>query len=52
LTPKPISSLQFADATGQPGRRYVYVVVAVDTAGNRSPQSNRVTVDRLTPTGR
>jgi len=52
LTPKPISSLQFADATGQPGRRYVYVVVAVDTAGNRSPQSNRVAVDRLTTTGR
>jgi len=52
LTPKPITSLQYADTTLRAGQRYVFAIVAVDTAGNRGPESNRVTIDRLTPTGR
>lgn len=43
LTPAPIRDPRFDDATVQPGVRYVYVVVAVDTASprNTSAQSNR-----------
>lgn len=41
LTPKPITSLQYEDATVRAGVPYVYFVVAVDAAGNRSPRSNR-----------
>ncbi len=40
LTPKPIASLQYVDNTVRAGVRYVYFVVAVDAAGNRSPRSN------------
>ena len=42
LTPAPIKETTFRDTTVKPGTRYVYVVVAVDTAGNRSTPSNRV----------
>ena len=42
LTPSPIKETTFRDTTVTPGVRYVYAVVAVDTAGNRSPQSPRV----------
>jgi len=52
LTPKPITQLQFPDTTAQAGQRYVYYVVAVDTSGNRGPQSNRVQIDRFTSTGK
>jgi hypothetical protein len=52
LTPKPITSLQFADTTAQAGQRYSYWVVAVDTAGNRSPRSNGVNVERVPSAGK
>lgn len=42
LTPEPIQETTFRDAAVQPGVRYVYAVVAVDTAKNLSPQSARV----------
>lgn len=44
LTPDPIRETTFADRTARPGVRYVYAVVAVDTATvpNVSAQSNRV----------
>jgi hypothetical protein len=44
LTPTPIHETTFRDATVKPGTRYVYVVIAVDTAKppNRSGPSNRV----------
>ena len=42
LTPKPITSVQYVDTTVRAGVRYVYVVVAVDASGNRSPRSNAV----------
>jgi hypothetical protein len=44
LTPAPIHETTFRDATVKPGTRYVYVVIAVDTAKppNRSGPSNRV----------
>jgi hypothetical protein len=45
LTPlmsAPVSGLTFRDDTVQGGVRYVYAVVAVDKADNRSEQSNRV----------
>lgn len=43
LTPAPIREPRFDDRTVQPGARYVYVVVAVDTASprNTSAHSNR-----------
>jgi len=43
LTPQPIKDANYRDATVKPGVRYVYVVVAVDTAtpGNQSGQSTR-----------
>jgi len=40
VTPAPIEAATFND-TVQPGVRYVYAVVAVDKAGNRSAPSNR-----------
>lgn len=52
LTPTPITPLQFADTTARAGQRYVYYVVAVDTAGNRGPRSAGVTVERFTFTGK
>jgi hypothetical protein len=44
ITPKPIRETTYRDTAVKPGERYVYVVVAVDTAQppNVSPQSNRV----------
>ena len=44
LTPAPIKETTFRDTTVSAGVRYVYVVVAVDTATpqNVSAQSNRV----------
>jgi fibronectin type 3 domain-containing protein len=44
LTPTPITQLQFKDTTAQAGQRYVYYVVAVDNAGNRSQRSNPANV--------
>lgn len=43
LTPAPIRASSFEDRTVTPGTRYVYVVVAVDSAtpANRSGPSNR-----------
>ena len=43
LTPAPIGDSSFEDRTVTPGVRYVYVVVAVDSAtpANRSAPSNR-----------
>jgi len=40
LTPSPISATTFNDTVAA-GVRYVYTVVAVDAAGNRSGPSNR-----------
>ena len=42
LTPSPIKETTFKDTTVTAGVRYVYVVLAVDTAGNRSGPSPRV----------
>ena len=42
LTPTPIKETTFRDTSVTAGTRYVYVVVAVDSAGNRSAPSNRV----------
>jgi hypothetical protein len=43
ITPQPITVTTYRDETVKPGVRYVYAVVAVDTAvpQNASPQSNR-----------
>nr|MBA3948794.1 hypothetical protein [Acidobacteriota bacterium] len=40
----PITDAMYKDATIEAGKRYVYAVVAVDTAtpANRSAESNRV----------
>jgi hypothetical protein len=42
LTPAPIKETTFRDAAAKAGVRYVYTVVAVDAAGNRSGPSNAV----------
>ncbi len=42
VTPAPIAQTTFNDTTVARGARYAYVVLAVDTAGNRSARSNRV----------
>jgi hypothetical protein len=42
VTPSPIAQTTFNDTTVARGARYAYVVLAVDTAGNRSARSNRV----------
>ena len=44
ITPAPIHETSYRDATVKPGVRYVYAIVAVDTATppNMSPQSARV----------
>lgn len=45
LTPvmtTPVTTLSYRDDSVQAGVRYVYAVVAVDGAGNRSGESNRV----------
>lgn len=47
LTEKPIVDAFFDDATVQPGRRYRYTVVTVDTAGNASPPSPEAVAETL-----
>jgi hypothetical protein len=42
LTKEPIDKTAFVDNTVRPGVTYTYAVVAVDKAGNRSGESNRV----------
>lgn len=42
ITSEPVAATTYRDETVRPGTRYVYAVVAVDRAGNSSPQSNRV----------
>jgi len=42
VTPAPIAQTTFNDTTVSRGARYAYVVLAIDTAGNRSARSNRV----------
>ncbi len=44
LTPAPIRETSYRDTTVKPGARYIYAIVAVDTAtpANTSPQSPRV----------
>ena len=37
-----VTTPSYRDAAVTPGTRYAYAVVAVDRAGNRSPESNRV----------
>lgn len=41
ITSEPVAATTYRDETVRPGTRYVYAVVAVDRAGNASPQSNR-----------
>ena len=41
ITQEPVAAATYRDETVQPGVRYVYSVVAVDRAGNRSAESNR-----------
>jgi fibronectin type 3 domain-containing protein len=41
LMKEPIAATTYADTAVQPGVRYIYAVVAVDKAGNRSAESNR-----------
>lgn len=41
ITTEPVAAATYRDETVKPGTRYVYAVVAVDRAGNMSPQSNR-----------
>jgi len=42
ITSEPVAAATYRDETVTPGTRYVYAVIAVDRAGNRSPESNRV----------
>jgi hypothetical protein len=42
ITQDPVAAAAHRDETVKPGVRYVYSVVAVDRAGNRSVESNRV----------
>ena len=44
ITPAPIKETSYRDTTVKPGMRYIYAIVAVDTATppNVSPQSARV----------
>jgi fibronectin type 3 domain-containing protein len=39
---EPVAAATYRDETVKPGTRYVYAVVAVDRAGNRSQESNRM----------
>ena len=41
ITQQPVAAATYRDETVKPGVRYVYAVVAVDAAGNRSAESNR-----------
>jgi hypothetical protein len=42
VTQQPVAAATYRDETVKPGVRYVYAVVAVDGAGNRSAESNRI----------
>jgi hypothetical protein len=42
LTPQPIRETRYNDRAVRPGVAYVYAIVAVDRAGNRSGASNKV----------
>lgn len=42
ITQTPVAAATYRDESVKPGVRYVYSVVAVDRADNRSPESNRV----------
>jgi hypothetical protein len=42
LMTDPIAATTYTDANVRPGTLYVYAVIAVDKAGNRSPESNKV----------
>ena len=42
IVKEPVAAATFRDDGVRPGVRYVYAVIAVDTAGNLSEQSNRV----------
>lgn len=42
VTAQPIAAATYRDETVKPGVRYVYAVVAVDSAGNRSVESSRI----------
>ncbi|HEX4946035.1 MAG TPA: fibronectin type III domain-containing protein [Blastocatellia bacterium] len=39
ITPRPITTITFADRQVQIGKRYFYKIAAVDNAGNESPRS-------------
>jgi len=41
ITKEPVTAPSYRDDSVRAGTRYVYAVVAVDRAGNNSPQSNR-----------
>jgi hypothetical protein len=41
ITKEPVAAASYRDESVRPGVRYVYSVVAVDRAGNRSAESNR-----------
>jgi hypothetical protein len=41
ITQEPVAAATYRDETVKPGVRYLYSVVAVDRAGNRSGESNR-----------
>jgi hypothetical protein len=38
----PVTTPSYRDETVKPGTRYIYAILAVDAAGNRSAESNRV----------
>jgi fibronectin type 3 domain-containing protein len=42
LTPQPIRETRYNDRTVKPGVAYIYAIVAVDRAGNRSALSTKV----------
>ena len=42
LNKAAVTSPSYRDETVKPGVRYVYAIVAVDSAGNRSAESNRI----------
>ena len=41
ITQEPVAAATYRDETVKPGVRYLYSVVAIDRAGNRSAESNR-----------
>jgi hypothetical protein len=41
ITKEPVAAATYRDLSVRPGVRYIYSVVAVDRAGNRSAESNR-----------